>query len=32
MECLNSFTPDEMLAKHRKRKQNIKKHRRGGVS
>lgn len=32
MECLNSFTPDEMLAKHRKRKQNIKKHRRGRVS
>lgn len=32
MEVLDSFTPDEMLAKHRKRKQNMKKHRRDGVS
>lgn len=26
MEVLDSFTPDEMLAKHRKRRQNMKKH------
>jgi transposase, IS30 family len=32
MEVLDSFTPDEMLAKHRKRKQNMKKHRHDGVS
>lgn len=32
MEVLDSFTPDEMLAKHRKRKQNTKKHRQDGVS
>ena len=32
MECLRSFTPDEMLAQHRKRKRSIKKHRRDGVS
>ena len=32
MEVLDSFTPDELLAKHRKRKQNMKKHRRDGVS
>jgi IS30 family transposase len=31
MEVLDSFTPDEMLAKHRKRK-NMKKHRHDGVS
>jgi IS30 family transposase len=32
MEVLNSFTPDEMLAKHRGRKRNTKKHRHDGVS
>jgi IS30 family transposase len=32
MEVLDSFTPDEMLAKHRERKQNMKKHRHEGVS
>lgn len=32
MEVLNSYTPGELLAKYRKRKQNIKKHRRNGVS
>jgi IS30 family transposase len=32
MEVLDSFTPDEMLAKHRKRKRNMKKHRHDGVS
>ncbi len=32
MEVLDSFTPDELLAKHRKRKQIMKKHRRDGVS
>jgi IS30 family transposase len=32
MEVLDSYTPDEMLAKHRRRKQNMKKHRHDGVS
>ncbi len=32
MEVLDSFTPDEMLAKHRRRKRNMKKHRYDGVS
>jgi IS30 family transposase len=32
MEVLDSFTPDEMMAMHRKRKKNMKKHRRDGVS
>jgi IS30 family transposase len=32
MEVLDSFTPDELLAKHRKRRQITKKHRRDGVS
>jgi transposase, IS30 family len=32
MEVLHSYTPDEMLAKHRRRKQNMKKHRHDGVS
>ena len=32
MGVLDSFTPDEMFAKYRKRKQNMKKHRRDGVS
>ena len=32
MEVLDSFTPDELLAKHRKKKQNMKKHRHDGVS
>jgi IS30 family transposase len=32
MEVLGSFTPDEMLKKHRTRKQNMKKHRHDGVS
>lgn len=32
MDVLDSFTPDEMLAKHRKRKQNMKKHRSQRVS
>ena len=32
MEVLDSFTPDEMVAQHRKRKKNMKKHRRDGVS
>jgi transposase, IS30 family len=31
MEVLDSFTPDEMLAKHRTRKQNMKKHRQSGA-
>ena len=32
MEVLDSFTPDEVMAKHRERKKNMKKHRRDGVS
>ena len=32
MEVLDSFTPDEMLARHRKRKQNMEKHRSQRVS
>jgi len=32
MEVLDSFTPDELLAKHRRRKQNMKKHLHHGVS
>lgn len=32
MEVLDSFTPDELLEKYRKRKQNMKKHRQDGVS
>ncbi len=32
MEVLDSFTPDEVMAKHRKRRKNMKKHRQDGVS